>query len=171
MTDKTSLIEGKKGFGDGEQDWGYVTVRPGAHMFWWLYYVNPPRLNNSEFNVFDKPLLIWLQGGPGFSSTGLGTFEELGPLDVNLMKRNYTWINNYNILFIDNPVGVGFSYVEDDTLYAQNTTQIAQDLVKCISQFLQVIPQFKNVSTYILGQSYGGKMAVEFSFQWYKVSR
>ncbi|XP_053595932.1 retinoid-inducible serine carboxypeptidase-like isoform X1 [Microplitis demolitor] len=158
---------GKVGFGPGKQDWGHVTVRPGAQMFWWLYYVNPPTINTLDsFNVFEKPLIIWLQGGPGVSGTGYGNFHEFGPLDLNLKRRNHTWVNDYNVLLIDNPVGVGFSFVENDSLMAKNNTQIAQDLVICIKKFLETIPEFGNVPTYIVGESYGGKMAVEFALLW-----
>ena len=82
------LVEGKVGFGGSEQEWGYVTVRPFAHMFWWLYYT----ISKEVTNVYEKPLLIWLQGGPGASSTGYGNFEELGPLDLDLKPRNFSWV-------------------------------------------------------------------------------
>ncbi|KAK0085710.1 hypothetical protein PV325_004593 [Microctonus aethiopoides] len=163
-------VEGKKGFGPGEQEWGYVTVRPSAHIFWWLYYVNPPT-ESTTFNVFEKPLLIWLQGGPGASSTGYGNFEELGPLDVNLQNRNYTWVNDYNVLFIDNPVGTGFSYVDLQSAYTDNNRQIAEDLVECIRGFYNKIPQFKKVPVYITAESYGGKMAAEFALLWYQAQK
>jgi len=82
--------KGRKGFGPGEQEWGYVQVRPNANMFWWLYYTTA-----NVNSYYDKPLVIWLQGGPGGSSTSYGNFEELGPLDVNLKPRNHTWVINY----------------------------------------------------------------------------
>jgi hypothetical protein len=69
--------------GPGEQDWGYITVRPDAHMFYWLYY------NEQTTN---QPLVIWLQGGPGASSTGYGNFEEIGIVDINLNIRNSSWV-------------------------------------------------------------------------------
>lgn len=56
-------------------------------MFWWLYYTTSD-VEKPE----SKPLIIWLQGGPGGSSTGYGNFEELGPLDSNLNPRNHTWV-------------------------------------------------------------------------------
>lgn len=87
---KTFPTIGRKGFGPGEQEWGYVQVRPKANMFWWLYYTTA-----NVNSYYDKPLVIWLQGGPGGSSTSYGNFEELGPLDVNLNPRNYTWVINY----------------------------------------------------------------------------
>ncbi|KAK0096787.1 hypothetical protein PV326_004422 [Microctonus aethiopoides] len=159
--------EGRNGFKSGHQDWGYVTVRPSAHMFWWLYYVDSPN-KSVDYNVFDKPLIIWLQGGPGGSSTGKGNFEEIGPFDIEGQRRNHTWVNDYNVLFIDNPVGTGFSYVDNNSTYASNNHQIAKDLIKCMRKFLAKIPEFKKVPTYIVGQSYGGKMAAEFALLWYQ---
>ena len=37
-----------------DEDWGYVDVRPGAHMFWWLYGCTDPLRDT-------KPLVMWLQ--------------------------------------------------------------------------------------------------------------
>lgn len=54
------------------------------------------------------PLVVWLQGGPGGSSTGFGNFLEIGPLDSTLTPRNISWIQTANVLFIDNPVGAIF---------------------------------------------------------------
>ncbi|KAI5322505.1 hypothetical protein L3X38_031577 [Prunus dulcis] len=71
---------------DGSEEWGYVEVRPKAHMFWWLYR-SPNR------------------GGPGASGVGIGNFEEIGPLDTNLNPRNSTWLQKADLLFVDNPVG------------------------------------------------------------------
>lgn len=58
-------------------------------MFWWLYFTTA-----DVESKYDRPLVIWLQGGPGASSTGYGNFEEIGPLDLNLKQRNNSWVNN-----------------------------------------------------------------------------
>lgn len=55
-------------------------------MFWWLYYTT------GTDDPQKQPLIIWLQGGPGSSSSGYGNFQELGPLDLNLNARNHTWV-------------------------------------------------------------------------------
>jgi serine carboxypeptidase 1 len=68
-----------------DEDWGYVDVRSGAHMFWWLY-------GCTDESRDSKPLVMWLQGGPGGSSTGFGNFQEIGPVDVDLISRNTTWV-------------------------------------------------------------------------------
>lgn len=161
-----SAILAKKGFGPGEQEWGYVNVRPDATMFWWLYYTT------ANVTSYDKkPLVIWLQGGPGKSSTAYGNFEELGPLDVDSIPRNYTWVKDYNILFIDSPVGTGFSYVNDTSAYATTNPRIANDLLKCMQGFYDKLPNFKTVPTYITTESYGAKMGAEFALVWYQAQK
>ncbi|KAF2898897.1 hypothetical protein ILUMI_07280 [Ignelater luminosus] len=161
--DYDNRVSAKKGFGPGEQDYGYVEVRPQAHMFWWLYETTA-----NVTSITNKPLVIWLQGGPGSSSTGLGNFGELGPLDENLQLRNYSWVQDVNVLFIDNPVGVGFSYVENHSAYAKTNREIADDLVKCLEGFYEKRPDFLHVPLYITGESYGGKMLVEFALELYE---
>ena len=86
------LVHARRGFGSGDQQWDYVEVRPGAHMFWWLHYTIDP--NVSSF--IEKPLIIWLKGGPGASSSGSGNFMDIGPYDLNLNPRNHTWVILFN---------------------------------------------------------------------------
>lgn len=101
-----------------DEDWNYVKVRENAFMFWWLYGAQ----TSNPSQRLDKPLVMWLQGGPGGSSTGFGNFEELGPLTVELKPRKTTWLRAANVLFVDNPVGTGFSYVTDKSAYTTNVT-------------------------------------------------
>ena len=100
--------------------WGYVDVRKEASMFWWLYGAQ----TNDPTERVHKPLVLWFQGGPGASSTGYGNFEEIGPLDVNLKPRNSTWIKEANVLFVDNPVGCGYSYVDNPRAFTTNISGI-----------------------------------------------
>lgn len=100
------------------EDWNYVQVRENAFMFWWLYGAS----TSDPSERVDKPLIMWLQGGPGGSSTGFGNFDELGPLTVELKPRNTTWLQVANVLFVDNPVGSGYSYVTDKDAFTTNVT-------------------------------------------------
>uniref|UniRef100_L7M8W7 Carboxypeptidase n=1 Tax=Rhipicephalus pulchellus TaxID=72859 RepID=L7M8W7_RHIPC len=143
------------------ESWSYVKVREHAYMFWWLMFADTP-----EYQA--APLIIWLQGGPGASSTGFGNFAEIGPQDVQLLPRNHSWVRFANLLFVDNPVGSGYSFVTNETGFAVNNSQIASDLVTMISVFLAKMPEFQNVPLYIFSESYGGKMAAEFALQLYK---
>ena len=78
------------------EDWNYVEVRENAFMFWWLYGAK----TSDPSERVNKPLIMWLQGGPGDSSTGFGNFEELGPLTVELKPRNTTWIQAANQYYL-----------------------------------------------------------------------
>lgn len=152
----------RKGYGPGEQDWGHVDVRQGAHMFYWLYYTTA---NVSSY--VERPLAIWLQGGPGASSTGYGNFEELGPVTLEGGYREWTWVKDMNVMFIDNPVGSGFSYVDGSSYYTTDNKQIALDLVEFMKVFYALHPEFKTVPLHIFCESYGGKMAPEFALELY----
>lgn len=152
------------GFGAGRQDWGFVEVRKGAHKFWWLY------LTTANDDPTTRPLAIWLQGGPGASSTGYGNFEEIGPLTLALSDRNFTWVKDMNVLFIDSPVGSGFSYVEGAQFLATDNSQIANDLVELMRGFYMVHPEFQTVALHIFAESYGGKIGVEFAYNLQQVN-
>ena len=101
-----------------DEKWSYVKVRENAFMFWWLYGAHTTDPNDRA----SKPLVLWIQGGPGASGTGFGNFEELGPEDTQGNEREHTWLKAANVLFVDNPVGAGFSYVTDDDAYTTNVT-------------------------------------------------
>lgn len=72
-------------------------------------------------------------------------------------------------MFIDNPVGTGFSYVDSNSLLATNNQEVADDLVELMRIFYDQYPKFKTVPLYILCESYGGKMAVDFALTLDKV--
>ncbi|XP_069955857.1 retinoid-inducible serine carboxypeptidase isoform X2 [Cherax quadricarinatus] len=141
----------------GKETWGYVKVRDNAHMFFWLYYTT------ADVDYKLRPLVLWLQGGPGASSTGIGNFLEIGPQTLSLENRTNTWVKQVNLLFVDNPVGTGYSFVEDPALLASNNTVIANDLVAFMKGFLAKVPEFQTVPLYIFAESYGGKMAAQFA--------
>ncbi|KAH8334419.1 retinoid-inducible serine carboxypeptidase-like [Drosophila kikkawai] len=144
----------RRGFGPGEQDWGYVDVREGAHMFYWLYYTTA---NVSTYT--DRPLVLWLQGGPGGASSALGNFRELGPLDFKGQPREGNWVRHVNLLFIDNPLGAGFSYVDNSSLLVTNNEELVDDLMAFMMHFYKRHSEFKEVPLHIFSESYGGKMA------------
>ncbi|KAG0298766.1 hypothetical protein BGZ96_007641 [Linnemannia gamsii] len=79
-----------------------------AEMFYWFFPALKPK-------VKDPPLIIWLQGGPGASSM-IGLFYETGPIHVTenfkLTRSNITWANEYSMLFVEQPVGTGYSFVD-----------------------------------------------------------
>uniref|UniRef100_A0A5B7A422 Carboxypeptidase n=1 Tax=Davidia involucrata TaxID=16924 RepID=A0A5B7A422_DAVIN len=141
---------------DGSEDWGYVEVRPKAHMFWW-YYRSPYRVQDPNK---PWPIILWLQGGPGASGVGIGNFEEVGPLDIDLKPRNSTWLQKADLLFVDNPVGTGFSFVEDTKLLVKTDEEAATDLTALLMEIFNRNESLQKSPLYIVAESYGGKYAV-----------
>ena len=58
------------------------------------------------------PIILWLQGGPGCSSL-FGMLYINGPYFVNsdltLRENPGSWSRLYGMLFIEQPLGVGYS--------------------------------------------------------------
>ncbi|RCV44479.1 hypothetical protein SETIT_9G376900v2 [Setaria italica] len=140
---------------DGSELWGYVEVRPGAHLFWW-YYKSPQRTSTPSK---PWPTVLWLQGGPGASGVGLGNFQEIGPLDVDLKPRNSTWLQKADLIFLDNPVGTGYSYVENNTLFVTTDWQQAVDATAVLKALVKEVPTLQGSPLFLVAESYGGKYA------------
>nr|XP_002130982.1 retinoid-inducible serine carboxypeptidase [Ciona intestinalis] len=148
---------------DVKSDWGYVDVRTDAHMFWWLFFHDVSYQPAFLPPLDEVPVILWLQGGPGASGTGYGNFEELGPLDLNLNRRETSWTGLGHVLFVDNPVGSGFSYVSNSNAYTTDIDQIAADMVTLLKGFYTAHPELMANPFYIMCESYGGKMAAATS--------
>ncbi|KAI3518170.1 hypothetical protein L1887_06622 [Cichorium endivia] len=152
----TSIGNSSGGTADGSETWGYIEVRPRAHMFWWLYKSpNKPKNPTKPW-----PTILWLQGGPGGSGVGFGNFGELGPLDVDLKPRNSTWLQKADLLFVDCPVGTGYSYVEDDSLFVKTDVEAAIDVTTLLKAIYNGNVTTVTSPLYIFAESYGGKFAV-----------
>ncbi|XP_040862951.1 serine carboxypeptidase-like 51 isoform X1 [Glycine max] len=141
---------------DGSEEWGYVQVRPKAHMFWW-HYKSPYRVEDPSK---PWPIVLWLQGGPGASGVGIGNFEEVGPLDTSLKPRNSTWLKKADLLFVDNPVGTGYSFVEDKKLFVKTDDEAATDLTTLLIELFNRDEKLQKSPLFIVAESYGGKFAV-----------
>ncbi|KAJ8723844.1 hypothetical protein PYW07_007824 [Mythimna separata] len=136
----------------------YITVDKLRkwNLFFWYFPAQGVDLEST-------PLIIWLQGGPGASSL-FGLFQEIGPLQIvngSVQVANTRWGSNYSLLFIDNPVGTGFSFSEGGK-YVTNQNQVGRCLLKFIQQFLQVFPELRKAPLFIAGESYAGKYIPAF---------
>ena len=161
LDEKLGFISPRGGTEDGSQEWGDIPLRPNASMFYWFYRTTHPD------GYRNRPIVLWLQGGPGVSGTGVGNFLEIGPLDQNLNSRNSTWIQTANVLFVDNPAGVGFS-VADYSSVAKSIEEISFDLLSVLKTFMDEHSYFRSNPFYVFGQSYGGKMAASFTADLHK---
>ncbi|XP_030526771.2 serine carboxypeptidase-like 34 isoform X1 [Rhodamnia argentea] len=142
---------------------GYVTVNAthGRALFYWFF--------EATESPQDKPLLLWLNGGPGCSSIGYGQSEELGPFfpqkdQPNLKFNRYTWNKATNLLFLESPVGVGFSYTNTTSDIGRlGDTVLAKDSYVFLANWFRRFPQFKSHDFYIAGESYAGHYVPQLS--------
>ncbi|XP_039030435.1 serine carboxypeptidase-like 44 isoform X2 [Hibiscus syriacus] len=139
---------------------GYIDVDPEAGRSLFYYFVE------AENDPKNQPLTIWLTGGPGCSSVG-DSFVGVGPFittnDARGLERNpHAWNNVSNILFIDSPVGAGWSYsnTSDDYIVGDHSTN--NDLVTFILKWFEKYPIFKSRDLYVCGASYAGHFVPNF---------
>ncbi|CAB3405598.1 unnamed protein product [Caenorhabditis bovis] len=128
---------------------GYLQASPTKFFHYWL------TLCPDE----SKPLVLWLNGGPGCSSL-LGLLEELGPFKVKdegntLFENKYSWNAFANILFLESPAGVGFSYSTDGNVTISDD-EVSQQNYQALLDFLNKFPEFKGRNFFITGESYAG---------------
>jgi len=130
---------------------GYGDIAANKSIWFWFFAARK--------NPDKAPLITWFSGGPG-SSSMLGLFQELGPCRINNQSTgvdlNPTSWNEYaNVLFIDQPVGTGFSYGTENV-------DTSQKAAVDVWQFLQIWfadPRFKKYAGRDFGiwtESYGG---------------
>ncbi|XP_038702804.1 serine carboxypeptidase 1-like isoform X1 [Tripterygium wilfordii] len=153
--DKIDALPGQPDGVDFNQYAGYITIDPKAGRSLFYYFVESPQ--NSSTN----PLVLWLNGGPGCSSLGYGAMEELGPFRVNsdgktLYRNNYAWSNVANVIFLESPAGVGFSYSKTSSDYVTNDEKTAEDSYTFLVNWLERFPQYKTRDFFITGESYAG---------------
>jgi cathepsin A (carboxypeptidase C) len=130
---------------------GYLDVQDGKHFFFWFF--------ESRNKPATDPLILWLNGGPGCSSL-TGLLMELGPCRVNpggngTTFNPHSWTTNANVIFLDQPVQVGFSY-SDNGKYPTNSDSAAEDVYAFMQIFLASFPKYAKNEFHVTGESYAG---------------
>lgn len=128
---------------------GYLDVaEEDKHFFFWAF--------ESRNDPKKDPVILWLNGGPGCSSL-TGLFFELGPAsigeDVKPKHNPYSWNNNATVIFLDQPVNVGYSYSSGSV---SNTVAAGQDVYAFLELFFQQFPEYAERDFHIAGESYAG---------------
>jgi carboxypeptidase C (cathepsin A) len=135
---------------------GYIDVSaPGEtagsrKMFYWFV--------ESQNSPKTDPVMLWTNGGPG--CTGLGGFlSEQGPFRAtkngeSLELNDFSWTKVANMVFIEQPVGVGFSTTDIKIEYGDD--QAAADNHRFVVGFFKRYPQYASQDFYISSESYGG---------------
>ncbi|KAM3355724.1 serine carboxypeptidase 1 [Capsicum galapagoense] len=135
---------------------GYVNVdeKNGRNLFYYF-------AESSSRNASSKPLILWLNGSPGCSSLGFGAMLELGPFGVNpdgktLHSRTFAY-KVANVMFLESPAGVGFSYSNTTFDYAfSGGKRTAEDTYRFLVNWFKKFPHYKGRDFYIMGESYAG---------------
>ncbi|KAJ7481666.1 Alpha/Beta hydrolase protein [Mycena latifolia] len=145
---------------------GYLDVDGGAkHLFFYFF--------ESRRDPASDDVLMWINGGPGCSSA-MGLLMELGPCSIDMKNASangttwnpYSWNSEANIFFLDQPVGVGFSYADyGETI--ETTEDAAKNVHAFISIFFETFAQFKGRALHLSGESYGGRYLPVFASEIY----
>lgn len=122
----------------------------------------------AEGNKSDAPILLWTQGGPGLSSL-FGQFLENGPIafdaNPNISVRSNTLQKNMSVIYLDVPVGTGFSSTEDPRGYSTSLEDITEHVMEFLRQFFELFSEFKDRDFYLAGESYGARYSVAVAHQ------
>lgn len=133
---------------------GFITVnkRYNSNIFFWFV--------PAEHHPATAPVVLWMQGGPGTSSL-LAFFSEHGPYRMNqdgdLVRRPFAWTERFSVVYVDQPVGTGFSFTESNRGYARNMRDVGRDMLEFLEQFFTIFDHLSSNAFYIAGESYAGK--------------
>jgi len=117
-----------------------------------LYFVFEPTVGAPVDTV-----TIWLNGGPGCSSLE-GFFQENGRFIWSWAMYQpqinpYSWVNLTNVLWVEQPVGTGFS---QGKVTATSEEEIAEDFAGFFLNFQKTFG-IKNFKIFVTGESYAGR--------------
>ncbi|RMZ76790.1 hypothetical protein DV737_g4658, partial [Chaetothyriales sp. CBS 132003] len=119
------------------------------HLFYWFF--------ESRNDPENDPVVLWLNGGPGCSSL-TGLFLELGPASIdeklNVVHNPYSWNANASVIFLDQPVNVGYSYSRSSSV--SNTVAAGKDVYALLTLFFEQFPEYAHQDFHIAGESYAG---------------
>eukprot|EP01084_Bolivina_argentea_P305392 527572_1 len=132
---------------------GYIVLNKTSNksLFYWL--------QESQNNPSTDPLVLWTNGGPGCSGL-TGALQEQGAFrnleNGTLIINPGTWNKVASMLYIEQPVGTGFSFSNDPNDYYVGDEEAAADMYSMILGFLDQFPQYKSNDFYMSSESYGG---------------
>ena len=157
-TENANYVPELPGFVDTYGNWvcSYAGTLPSNeeathNLFYWMY--------PTETDA-DAPVIIWINGGPGASST-FANFLFSSPLRISesadsvftMYKSAESWTNLGTVIFIDQPVGTGFSY----GMPLLTTMEDASDEFRYfVKQIWAAYPDLQGKDLYLMGESYAG---------------
>lgn len=153
-----SIVEYLPGYGKlpFKLETGYVSVGDSELFYYFI---------ESQGNPHTDPFFLWLTGGPGCSSFN-GLIYEIGPMEFDihnypgglprLLPYKYAWTKTASILFLDAPVGTGFSYSTSADGWSSSDTDSALETYEFLRKWLIEHPKYLPLQLYVGGDSYSG---------------
>jgi len=157
-----TMYAGPLSIQDGYYDVGTSQKSWGDYMFW-LFQPDAPTDADS--------LVVWFNGGPGCSSFHAGLFFENGPVtsplhpagyfsaptEVNdpYQPNEYAWTKRTTMLYVEQPVPVGFSHGTTDSV-PHNETDVGRFFYGFLQNFMTVFPEQRAKRLFLVGESYAG---------------
>ena len=132
---------------------GYFSIdgTEDGHLFY-MYFEN----RNKDP---DAPFVFWTNGGPGCSSF-FGLFKENGPYDIQedmtVCWKEHGWDIGHNIVFVEQPINVGYSYSTDGEDKVYDEQRVGDDMVAFFYAFLKAHKELAEKDLYITGESFAG---------------
>ena len=153
-SDEVTSLPGWDGALPSKQYSGYLNITETKHYHYWFV--------ECENDPLNAPVVLWLNGGPGCSSLD-GLMQEQGPFRIDtstsppsLYRFDYTWSRLANMIYLESPVGVGFSYSDNHDDYHCTDDTTAMDNLLSVEKFFELFPEYKSNPFYITGESYAG---------------
>eukprot|EP00824_Muranothrix_gubernata_P002438 TRINITY_DN1292_c0_g2_i5.p1 TRINITY_DN1292_c0_g2~~TRINITY_DN1292_c0_g2_i5.p1 ORF type:complete len:423 (+),score=39.89 TRINITY_DN1292_c0_g2_i5:3-1271(+) len=140
-----------------DYDSGYLGIENGENLFYVLFRARSKNPN--------APLVLWMPGGPG-CAIPLAIHHGNGPFrlsmnreteEFTLTSNTYSWNTLSDIVYIDNPLGTGFSYYKDIAHLSKDEDSVSKNLYLFYQNLLSKFPELVGRDLYLGGQSYSGK--------------
>ncbi|KAL3485961.1 Alpha/Beta hydrolase protein [Aspergillus germanicus] len=124
---------------------------PGNALFFWLFQTEDP--------AYDDNLLIWFNGGPGCSSL-IGLTTGNGPISfegnsTRATANPYAWSKFGHLLYIDQPVGTGYSTASYPYPAIDNDVVTSQ-FYAWLQSFFNQFPHLRSKQVHMMGESWAG---------------
>ena len=125
-----------------------TAVNETRELYFWFF--------PSENPAASDEITIWLNGGPGCSSLE-GLLQENGPFlwqygTFAPVANPYTWVNLTNMVWVEQPVGTGFS---QGVPSATSEADVASQFLGFFKNFVDTFA-LQGRKVYIAGESYAG---------------
>lgn len=164
---------------DGKMYAGLISITPDINaddgkLMFWLFEPKHP--------LVDDSLVLWQNGGPGCSSLHAGNFLEMGPITTPLQPagsfgqpndaprgfNEYAWTNVTTMLYVEQPVGTGFSYGADPPTDEEG---VSTDFYYFLVNFFEIFPQQASKRLYLVGESYAGYYVPSMAHKIYNMNK